>query len=111
MLFHLFNLLAAKDATFYDKLKTVKAADFYIYAWSILGSLNISMQTLDATNWKYKSSVSILNSPNYKELAEAFLAMNRDTSGWFKEHIFNYYIGDYMRKDAPVLTRTRQRKI
>ena len=109
--YELFNLLVAKDTTFYDKLKTVKAADFYIYAWSILGSLNISMQTLDTTDWKHKSSTSILNSPNYKELAEAFLSINRDTDGWFKEHIFNYYIGNYMRKDAPMLARVRQRKI
>ncbi len=109
--YELFNLLVAKDVSFYDKLKTVKSDAFYIYAWSILGNLNSAVLTLDKDDWKYKSSKAILDSPNYDKLSKAFLEINRDTSGWFKEHIFNYYIGEYMNESVPVLTRVRQRRV
>lgn len=109
--YELFNLLVAKDVSFYDKLKTVKSDAFYIYAWSILGNLNSAVLTLDKDDWKYKSSKAILDSPNYEKLSKAFLEINRDTSGWFKEHIFNYHIGNYMNEEIPTMTRVRRRRI
>jgi DNA polymerase III subunit gamma/tau len=109
--YELFNLLINKDVKFYDKLQTVKSEAFYIYAWSILGNLNNSILTLSKDDWKYKNSKEILNSPNYKKLASTFLSINKDTNGWFKEHIFNYYIGEYMNEEIPTMTRVRQRRV
>lgn len=109
--YEIFNLLLNKDSMFYTKISTVKSDAFYIYAWSILSSVNKSILTLDKDDWKYKSSKAILDSPNFDKLAQTFLSINRETNGWFKEHIFNYYIGDYMYEKTPIMAKVRQKRI
>lgn len=107
--YDIFNKLLGKDQSFFQSIANVKTEDFYIYSWSILGSIQKTLQTIDKEDFKYKSSLAIYNSQNYKPLCEAYLNINRDTGNWFREHIYNYYIGEYMKNEAPVLTRTRQK--
>lgn len=106
--YEIFNKLIAKDTSFYQELKNVTPADFYIYSWSILSTLNKTLLTVDPDDWKYKSSKAILDSPNYEALAQAYLNINRDTNGWFKGHIFDYYIGKYMMKEPTIRTRVKK---
>jgi DNA polymerase III gamma/tau subunit len=109
--YSIFNRLLVKDTSFFQSIASVKSEDFYIYSWAILSSVQKTLRTLDKEDFKYKSSYEIANSPNYKELCDTYLNINRDTGNWFREHIYNYYIGEYMKNDAPALVRVRQKKL
>jgi len=109
--YDIFNKLLGKDQSFFQSIANVKTEDFYIYSWAIIGSIQKTLQTLDKEDFKYKSSLAIYNSLNYKSLCEAYLNINRDTGNWFREHIYNYYIGEYMKQEIPILTRIRQKRI
>lgn len=109
--YDIFSKLLSKDQSFFQSIANVKTEDFYTYSWAILGSIQKTLQTLDHEDFKYKSSLAIYNSQNYKPLCEAYLNINRDTGNWFREHIYNYYIGEYMKRETPVLTRVRQKVV
>ena len=107
--YEILTKLLNKDYSFYDAIRTVKAEDFYIYSWAVISSVQKSIQTLDHEDFKYKSSLAMSQMTNYKELCNIYLSINRDVGSWFREYIYNYYIGEYMKKETPVLTRVRQK--
>lgn len=109
--YDIFNSLVERKNNFWDLISTVKAENFYIYAWSILSTVNKTLQTCDKEDWKYKSSSSIKNSVNFKQVCDLFVQMNNLMGTYFKEYIFTYCVGDYMSVNIPVMTRTRERKV
>ena len=104
--FEIFQALINKETSFFKLISTVKQENFYYYAWSVIGSNQKVLATMDNEDFKYKSAKAMSSSPNYSKLCEAMLEINKT---YFKDYIFDYYIGEYM-KTVPVMNRIREKK-
>lgn len=108
--YEIFNKLLNKDVSIYSHLKNVKHEDFYIYAWSILSSIEKTIRTGDPEDFKYKSSLAIKNSENYKAVCDLFLDTAQTSQGYFKDYLFDFYLGQYLQNSVPVMRRVREKK-
>lgn len=109
--YQLVQKLIDKDVSFFSDLSNIETKDFYNYSWVVLSSLNKSILTLDKDDWKYKSSKSILTNQNYKSLMNAYLNINEGVYSYWKEYIFNYYIGEYFSNVAPILHEEKRTRV
>jgi len=104
--------LVQSDSDFYKSIENIKTYDFYIYAWTVLSTINKTLLTEDTDNWKYKSSKKIVDNSNFNRLVDTFI--NIEKMGYFKDYIFDYYIGNYLQqspKSDIVETPKRTRRV
>jgi replication-associated recombination protein RarA len=108
--YEIFSKLLNKDSSIYSHLQNVRREDFYIYAWSVLSSVEKSIKTLDQEDFKYKSSIAIKNNENYSSLCDMFISLTQTMNGYFKDYIFDFYLGQYLQNVVPIVRRVREKK-